>query len=262
MATAIKTIIGLAGIILLVAGLCACGTRSPAPPSTPTQEAIAPESSHAPTLTPPVARASPARSEMPSARPTPTETPDWRSLLPPTSEPAPTPEKIWPVYPPPTPEPGQVLGGGTVQDGPFNFTLWVVKDPSFGHNPVVPSLYSDVEGRAVYMSWVYNGEEPLAGPVFEYWGLPLPRRDSLPVAEYARIERGWGGGRSVGVHCRPDLFPAPCSTAPIKVGLILITPAGSYGACIRFTLTPDLADIDPADIAAGYLPCKDPDPAR
>lgn len=185
------------------------------------------------------------------------ETPAWFSLLPPTPEPAPTPEHAWLSLPMPTPELQQIVGGGIVEDGPFSFRLWIIKDSQFGHNPVTSSLYSDVEGRAVYMGWVYKGVEALSGPIFEYWGLPLPRWDALP-SEYARAEPGWGGGRIVGIHFSPDFLPASSPPeGPIKVGFLLITPDGPYGACIQFTLTTDLKDVDPATIALGRLPCEE-----
>lgn len=248
-----RSVIRVASMLVLCVWLSACGVQTapplPSPTATPSQPAYSPITPEE--LLPTTAESAPAPS------PVAAETPAWYSLLPLTPEPAPTPSQVWPSLLPPTPQPQQILGGGSVESGPFTFILWVIKDPDFGHNPVAPSLYSDLEGRAVYMGWMYRGETTFAGPVFEYWGLPLPRPDALP-AEYARVEPGWGGGRVAGVHFRPDLLPAEKPPeGPVRVGFLLITPQGPYGACIRFALTGDGRDIDPASIGLGHLPCEE-----
>lgn len=226
---------------LFAAGVSACSAGASRPAPSPTLSVSSP-----PLATPTVTLvASPPIPETPAAP------------LPPTPEPAPTPEHIRPSLLMPTPEPGQILGGGIVKDGPFRFLLWVIRDPTFGHHPVAPSLYSDIEGRAIYMGWIYEGEKSLPGPLFEYWGLPWPRPNFFP-SEYPRVEPGWGGGRIGGIHFSPDLLPgSPPPDGPIKVGFFLITPEGRYGACIQFALTADSKDIDPSTITLGPLPCDD-----
>lgn len=246
--------------VLLGLGLSACMLQATQAPS-PTQTSLPPS----PTVGLPQPSPTPYQASPPTKTPlTPSRakgTPDWYSLLPSTPEPAPTPGQVRPSLPPPTPEPWQILGGGTINDGPFTFTLWVIQDPAFRHTPVAPSLYSDIEGRGIHWAWVYNGKEILTGPISEYWGLPFPKDlasvlpggyiPQHPVAEFPRLEPGWGGGGRHGIF----ISPRSRSTGLVKVGFFLITPKGPYGACIQFRLTSDFQDVDPATIALDHLPC-------
>ena len=60
---------------------------------------------------------------------------------------------------PPQPTPADLIGGDTVQEGPFTFFLWLFRDPRMNQQPAIPSLYSDLDGIGIYKSWVYQGPD-------------------------------------------------------------------------------------------------------
>ncbi len=148
---------------------------------------------------------------------------------------------------PQEPVPGVSVGGGTVQNGPFTFCLWIYRDPSLNQNPVTPSLYSDMNGYGAYLYWVYNGKEDLPGPVTEWWGVE-PNLQALNT--YARIKPEAQGGRSGGIWLPGGFFISGQSQAGETQKLIIqvSTPGKTYGAALSFTLRGQTLNWQPDEI--------------
>ncbi len=85
---------------------------------------------------------------------------------------------------PPQPTPANIIGGDTIQNGPFTFFLWLFRDPTMNQHPDITSLYSDLNGFGIYKCWVYQGSD-LSGPVHFYWGA-VPQLNE--VMEYPAVE--------------------------------------------------------------------------
>ncbi len=158
----------------------------------------------------------------------------------------------------PQPTPEDVLGGGTVFDGPFIFELRLFRDPSLNRHPVAASLYSDLDGFGAWMYWFYNGADPI-GPVETHWGTLSPDGqfvlDQLLQASYPLIQTGTSGGREGGVLL-PGGFFTPGQSAVgdrIHVALKVTTPAGDYGAVLVFSLEQGLNGFEPAGISVDKL---------
>lgn len=159
----------------------------------------------------------------------------------------------------PQPTPEDVLGGGTVSDGPFIFDLRLFRDPSLNRHPVAASLYSDLDGFGAWMYWFYNGAAPI-GPVESHWGTLSPDGqvvlDQLLQASYPLIHTGSSGGREGGVLL-PGGFFTPGQSAVgdrIHVALKVTTPAGDYGAVLVFSIEQGLNGFEPTGISVDNLP--------
>lgn len=155
-----------------------------------------------------------------------------------------------PIPPQPTPE--NVIGGSTVQDGPFTFFLWLFRDPRMNLHPVATSLYSDLDGVGIYQCWVYQGPD-LNGPAQVYWGT-LPQLDL--IIEYPSLTGGQGDGRLGGVML-PGGFFMPGRSNPgdqVQVAMKVVTPQGEYGAVLAFTLQQGANGFEPTDITVEILP--------
>lgn len=154
---------------------------------------------------------------------------------------------------PPQPTPQAILGGGTVQDGPFVFVLYFFRDPAMSQQTVTPSLYSELESVGAYLYWFYHGPETI-GPVETHWGT-LPQLDQLLQATYASISTGSSGGRTGGVLLPGGSFLSGESQPGDRVqeALKVITPDGEYGAVLAFTLKQGVHGFEPADISVEVL---------
>lgn len=153
----------------------------------------------------------------------------------------------------PQPTPTGVLGGGTVQDGPFTFDLRIFQDPTLTSQPVAPSLYSDLPGFGSYLYWSYTGTEVI-GPVTTYWGTE-PQVEQLLQATYSLVRVGSSGGRTGGI-----ILPGgPMQPGQSKVGdrehlvLKVTTPSGEYGGVLAFTLKQGTNGLEPVDISVEAL---------
>lgn len=154
---------------------------------------------------------------------------------------------------PPLPTPPNVLGGGTVSDGHFVFEMRLYRDQMFSQNPVTTSLYSDMEGVAIWMYWFYIGADTI-GPVETYWGT-LPQLDQLLQETHDSIQLGRSGGRNGGVML-PGGFFIPGESKPgdcVQVALKVVTPDGEYGAVLVFTLQQGTNGFEPSDISVDVL---------
>ncbi len=154
---------------------------------------------------------------------------------------------------PPQPTPEAVLGGGKVQDGPFTFDLRLYRDPQLTSQPLAPSLYTDMEGFGAYTYWSYNASEVI-GPVTTYWGIES-HLEQLLQATYSSAANGSTGGRSGGI-----LLPGgPLVPGNSQVGdrerlvLKVVTPNGSYGGVLLFTLIQGPSGFEPTDISLEVL---------
>jgi len=165
---------------------------------------------------------------------------------------APLRETSLPVAPP-QPTPQEVLGGGTVSDGPFIFDLRLFRDPNLNRHPVATSLYSDMEGTGAWMYWFYGGADAI-GPVETYWGT-LPQLDQLLQETYASVQLGDSGGRTGGVLLPGGIFLPGESTPgdPVQVALKVVTPDGEYGAVLGFTLKEGVNGFEPANVSVDVL---------
>lgn len=155
------------------------------------------------------------------------------------------------------PTPQDIIGGGTMQDGPFTFLLWLFRDPTLSLQPVTSSLYSDLDGIGVYLHWVYEGENSI-GPVETFGGSPqflMP----FPMGTFARIESGSSGGRTGGIILGGG-YGLP---AEIKVGdqisllLKVVTADGEYGAWLNFTIEQGPNGFDFRDISIETIESSD-----
>jgi len=154
--------------------------------------------------------------------------------------------------PPQVPTPADIIDGGIIQDGPFIFYLWLFRDPQFNPHPDIPSLYSDLDGIAAYLSWIYQGADP-EGPVYFSWGT-LPELHQFGMD--TMLSPGEGGGGGLGIHLPGGTFSPGKSMLGdrIKVGIKLGTPHGEYGAMVVFTLQTGTAGFEPGDITVELLP--------
>jgi len=158
------------------------------------------------------------------------------------------------VIAPSEPTPENLIGGGTIQDGPFVFDLRLFRDPTFSQQPVAASLYSDLNGVGAYLYWVYQGPKAI-GPVQTYWGT-LPQFDQLIQATYTSINKRSSGGRTGGVLLPGGSFlPGESKVGDhIQVALKVQTPNGEFGAVLHFTLNQGANGFEPIDISVGILP--------
>ena len=157
------------------------------------------------------------------------------------------------IMPAPQPTPQDVLGGGTVSDGPFIFDLRLFRDQGLSRNPVATSLYSDLEGIGTWMYWFYNGADAI-GPVQTYWGT-LPQADQLLQETYPSLLHGSSGGRNGGILLQGDSFIAGDSRPGhrVQVALKVVSPGGEYGAVLSFTLKQGANGLQPTDISVDVL---------
>lgn len=154
---------------------------------------------------------------------------------------------------PPQPTPQNIIGGGTVQDGPFSFDMRLFLDPTMNQQPIATSLYSDLNGIGAYMYWFYQGSD-IIGPVETYWGT-LPSLDQLQQDTYPSISHGSSGGRIGGILLPGDLFLSGESKVGdhILVGLKVVTPQGKYGGVLGFTLKQGVNGFEPTNISIDVL---------
>lgn len=154
----------------------------------------------------------------------------------------------------PQPTPQAVLGGGTVEDGPFIFVLYLFRDPTMTRQPLTPSLYSDLEGIGAWMYWYYKGADVI-GPLKTWWGI-LPHLDQLLEGTYASVKLGESGGRNGGVLLPGGPFLGGESKVGdhVQVVLKVTTPEGDFGAVLIFTLKQGVNSFEPTDITVEVLP--------
>ncbi len=161
----------------------------------------------------------------------------------------PTPK---PLPLPPQPTPMNIIGGGTIQNGPFTFFLWLFRDPTMNQHPDITSLYSDLNGFGIYKCWVYQGPD-LSGPVHFYWGT-VPQLNE--VMEYPALTDGQGDGGSGGILL-PGGFFMPGRSKPgdeVQVAMKVVTPQREYGAVLAFTLQHGANGFEPTNIKVTLLP--------
>ena len=159
-----------------------------------------------------------------------------------------------PMILPTEPTPQNIIGGGTLQNGPFSFELRLFQDPTLNQHPVATSLYSDLNGFGEYMYWTYMDMDTI-GPVETYWGTLPHYFDQLQQATYPSIGRGSNGGRTGGVLLPGGSFISGESKAGdrVRVALQVVTPNGKYGAMLEFTLKQGTNGFEPSDISIGIL---------
>lgn len=159
------------------------------------------------------------------------------------------------------PTPPDILGGGIVSDGYFEFDLRLFRDASFSQHPVTTSLYSDLEGIGAWMYWYYTGADTI-GPVQTYWGT-LPQLDQLLQETYDSIQLGSSGGRNGGVMLPGGSFLSGESKPGDRVQVVLkvVTPDGEYGGVLVFTLEQGINGFQPADISVDILRSPVPTPS-
>lgn len=155
----------------------------------------------------------------------------------------------------PQPTPGNIIGGGTIKNGPFIFDLRLFRDSSFNQQPVATSLYSDLDGIGEYMYWFYQGNDKI-GPVETDWGTLPDLLNGLPSASSPVIEKGSSGGRTGGVLLPGGPFLAGKSSAgdQIQLALKVLTPNGNYDAVLQFTLSQGTNGFEPINISVVNLP--------
>lgn len=189
-----------------------------------------------------------ARTGQATPLPTTTTAPLPLVTTPPPAGPTPTSQTL-PVPPQPTPE--HILGGGTVQNGPFTFFLWLFRDPTMNPQPAITSLYSDLNGIGAYQSWVYHGPN-LNGPLQVYWGT-LPQLNLF--VEYPMLTDGQGDARIGGVMLPGGFFMSGESHAGdhVQVVMKLVAPQGEYGAVLTFTLQQASNGFEPSEILVSTL---------
>jgi hypothetical protein len=160
-----------------------------------------------------------------------------------------------PSIPPPQPQPTpqDVLGGGTIANGPFTFDLRLIRDASFSRQPVTTSLYSDLETIGAWTYWFYTGEAAI-GPVQTWYGT-VPQVEALLQAAYPSVQPGSSGGRSGGVLLPGGAYMAGSSQPGDRVQLVLrVTTAGAeYGAMLSFTLQQGPNGLEPSNITVEPL---------
>ncbi len=154
-----------------------------------------------------------------------------------------------PAFIPLQPTPQNVLGGGTVESGPFLFDLRLFADTSFNQEPVASSLYSDMNGVGAFMYWCYQGDEPI-GPIETYWGT-LPQLSQLIQETYASIQPGGCGGRTGGILLPGGFFLSGESKVGDRVQVALKVRAGDeeFGAVISFALAQGPNGFEPINIS-------------
>lgn len=208
--------------------------------------ACAPQTGDVPAnLTGALPRMSPALTASGSATAVPTDTP-----MVTRSPAAGTSPDVYPTPFGPTPE--SPIGGGVVKSGPFVIHMWLVRNPLFGRNPSIPSLYSDMEGIALYSAWVYVGDQPI-GPV-EIWderGAPLDSPGQTPLSvKWNSIRYGDSEIREGGIF----LYKNSRAGDRLQAKLVIHTPNGDYGALLHFTLAEAPGGFEPVDISVEPLP--------
>lgn len=162
------------------------------------------------------------------------------------------------LMPPPQPTPADVLGGGTVFDGPFIFDLRLFRDPSFNRGPVATSLYSDLDGFGAWMYWFYNGADPI-GPIETMWGTVLPDGQAalsqLLQESHPVIRTGNSGGRDGGILLPGGFFMPGQSKVGDRVRVVMkvVTPDAEYGAVLAFSLRQGLNGFEPVGISVDTL---------
>lgn len=237
--------IGLSTLILLTG--CGRMQHTPASPlptemsslavpsvSSPTTPAL-----RTPTSLPPTATAlSPVATPLP-----PSATPVSPTLA--TSEATPEVPSI-----PPQPTPENPIGGGTVESGPFTFTLLLYQDDTLSPTTDVgPWAYSDLPGVGWHASWVYHGPS-LQGPISELWGT---QPDVGPCVGRDKLQEGDHGGRAGGGIRLPDTSQVGDS---VRLVMRVQTPHGSYGAALRFVLSEGSDGFEPTNLSVEALPSQ------
>jgi hypothetical protein len=147
------------------------------------------------------------------------------------------------------PTPQDIIGGGTVQSGPFMFLLWLFRDPSLNQQPVTSSLYSDMNGIGAYMFWIYRGDDPI-GPVETYWGT-LPYIDQLLMGTFPVINNGNSGGRNGGILLPGGIITPGESKVgdEVRLEIKIIVHNSEYGALLIFTLRQGENGFEPENIS-------------
>lgn len=154
---------------------------------------------------------------------------------------------------PPQPTPPNVIGGGVIESGPFQFDLRLFYDASFNQQPVASSLYSDMNGIGSFMYWCYQGSEPI-GPIETYWGT-LPQLNQLLQETYESIQPGSCGGRTGGILLPGGFFINGESKVGDRVQVVLKVRTGDkeFGAVISFILTQGPNGFEPINISVTPL---------
>lgn len=211
------------------------------------QPSVTPTSSLAPSATPQAA-STPLPEKTPTAIATATATPPGVAtvaggvqLLEPQDAPVPQ-----------VPTPADIINGGIIRDGPFIFYLYLFRDPMFSPSPDIPSLYSDLDGMAAYMSWVYQGAD-LETPAHFSWGT-WP--DLHVFATENALSNRQGGGGELGIHLPGgQLSPGQSKAGDrIQVGIKVQTSQGEYGAVLSFSLQEGPGGFVPGDVTVEALP--------
>ncbi len=139
-----------------------------------------------------------------------------------------------------------------MKSGPFVIHMWLVKNPIFSRDPSIPSLYSDMEGIALYSAWVYVGDQAI-GPV-EIWderGASLYPPEQTPLPEmWDSIKYGDSSVREGGIF----LYNDSKAGDRLQAKLVIHTPDGDYGALLHFTLAEASGGFEPVDISVEPLP--------
>jgi len=182
--------------------------------------------------------------------PPPTPTP-----VPPSATPVPltlTTTEATPEVPsiPPQPTPENPIGGGTVESGPFTFTLLLYQDDTLSPTTDVgPWAYSDLPGVGWYIGWVYH-DPSLQGPISELWGT---QPDVEPRVGRDKLQEGDHGGRAGGGVLLPGTSQVGDS---VRLVTKVQTPHGSYGAALRFVLRQGTDGFEPTNISVEALPSQ------
>lgn len=154
---------------------------------------------------------------------------------------------------PPQSPPESSIGGGTVQSGPFTFTLLFYEDDNLGHTTTLGRwARSALPGVGLYADWTYHGP-PLDGPIDELWG--TEGRSFLVRASHRDLQDGDRGGRGGGGF--PGLPGWDASNQPgdtVRWVMQVQTSEGTYGAAIRFVLGEGPDGFEPTDISVEALP--------
>ena len=141
--------------------------------------------------------------------------------------------------------PDRVLGGGTVENGPFIFDLWLYCDTELGTEI---SPYLSIGGLGMHNAWVYVGPYVDGDVLYSFGVLP----DISPST-------GWddqglttlsGGSTTRGFCCQEEseLRQAIQAGERIAFAMKVESGAGSYGAVLSFRLVEAADGYNPQDI--------------
>ena len=153
---------------------------------------------------------------------------------------------------PPQPTPENPIGGGTVESGPFTFTLLLYQDDTLSPTTDLgPWAYSDLPGVGWYIGWVYHGPL-LQGPISELWST---RPDVESRVGRDKLQEGDHGGRAGGGVLLPGTSQVGDT---VRLVTKVQTPHGSYGAALRFILRQGPDGFEPTNISVEALPSPSP----